>query len=648
MESLGEHANEPDSDICAEPKIHKLNKNKQVKHREMKIKKRHSSNQEDFGGKRHKFEVGRRLKETDVGITEYLVDHGGFSGTIKERYSDFHVHEVALDGQIAKLNDQELPPNLKDLEDLEKLRENVSQDVQAQIDSFSKENSSVLSCEIDVTNMDKEERRAIHVMLKTIPNIISRTETNGEKKLIIASKTNNLKDCQSRKDRRVDWTKRGGDFCHFLLHKINIDTMDALNRMTSFLRLRPNSFAYAGTKDRRAKTTQWVSVKKIDPRDLLRAGKSIRGLFVGNFKFDRSPLKLGMLHGNRFTIVLRNVTGAAEKIEEAMISLRDDGFINYFGLQRFGTVADIPTHEIGKALLQGNWKEAIQLIMKPREGEQDKRLAEARIIFKETGDAKMAHKKLDRLDKIEAKILWAICSHGIDNPQAVLNAVPRNITLMYIHAYQSFVWNQVVSRRFREFGKAPIIGDLVFDDTETQENDESSCTNESESIEGNTTGETESQVNLQKIKLLKEDDLDKYSLADVIMPQPGWKVTYPSYALSWYEEFLGEDGLTTNLKQKNKNFTLGGSYRKILQKPLNLSWKMKHYNAKDEDLVASDIDELRGVQSSECASDGKYKALIIEMTLPSSTYATMALREVLKSDTSAESQAAQSAIHEES
>lgn len=34
--------------------------------------------------------------------------------------------------------------------------------------------------------------------------------------------------------------------------------------------------------------------------------------------------------------------------------------------------------------------------------------------------------------------------------------------MLYIHGYQSYIWNCVVSRRLKEFGLKPVVGDLVY------------------------------------------------------------------------------------------------------------------------------------------------------------------------------------------
>lgn len=53
------------------------------------------------------------LKENEVGITEYVSPGEGFQGILKSRYSDFHVNEIDLNGQVLQLNDSTVPQQKK-------------------------------------------------------------------------------------------------------------------------------------------------------------------------------------------------------------------------------------------------------------------------------------------------------------------------------------------------------------------------------------------------------------------------------------------------------------------------------------------------------------------------------------------------------
>lgn len=87
-----------------------------------------------------------------------------------------------------------------------------------------------------------------------------------------------------------------------------------------------------------------------------------------------------------------------------------------------------------------------------------------------------------------------------------------------------------------------------------------------------------------------------------------------------------------------REYTLGGSYRNILHLPGELSWSVLRYTDPDVPLAQSDEDQLLGNEPPVPDPDGRFLALQIRLVLGTAAYATMALREVTKTDTSSQFQ----------
>lgn len=580
-------------------------------------------------------------------VTEYVTPGDGIKGILKARFSDFHVNEIDLDGKEAVLTDVSIPQPPKDAEYTEEeLVQLITKDKVDEIRKVAESQEKGVIVEIDVTEMSKQDRGSIHNIAKSIFGnaVVGSTVTREDKKFITFAKY----DKKIFHDRREKWPYPE-DYTHFILFKENLDTFQATGQLTEILRVSPSAFAYAGTKDRRAKTTQWVSIKRGDPLRIVSAASKNRNMKLGNFCFKPEPLKLGMLRGNRFRIVIRKVTASEEEIKTSMENFRENGFINYFGLQRFGNCAEVPTYKVGIEILKNDWKKACILILKPREGDPYF-MKKIREIWVRTGDAKLAYEKFFYSNKsIERSILKWLSTHGNDFKGAI-DHLPRNMRLLYTHSYQSLVWNRVASRRLKDLGYHLVPGDLVFADKSIEEEIVCEPVLEAETAiqqtEEKETPEPEESEQSPKVshfkslvKPLTEADIEsgQYTIFDIVLPLPGHDITYPSNECAkWYEEILAEDGFSSEkLKLKTKMHSLAGAYRKVFIKPENLDWKVVGYKFPSDTLILSDYEKLKKAPEPVSVEDAPYQALLLDFRLPSSSYATMALREILKVDTSA-------------
>ncbi|KAL7746413.1 multisubstrate pseudouridine synthase 7 [Sorochytrium milnesiophthora] len=673
--------------------------------------------------------------EEDVGITEFIMpDFDGFEAIIKHRYEDFLVNEIDVEGNVIHLTPTRRKPVEQDDKDTKQAeteqddketkqaeteqvstREDEQQRTDADMISALREvlgddteflekatellaNRSTTSDPAPVVSKpveDKQLRTQIHSIVKTAyPNMEVYSDTKDScVRLCVRNKQQF--DKRAQRATRTDWQALGGDYMLFHLCKENMETTFAIGQLALALNVSTGIFSVAGTKDKRAVTVQAVTAYRMEANRLFGVSRKLRSMRLGNCRIVKQALNWGDNSGNAFEIVLRSVKPKSgsnlapeqltQAIGEVCTSLQQFGFINYYGMQRFGT-SSVGSHDIGRQIIRGQWQAACNLVLDPRESDRADFEA-ARKAWKENpSQPETALKLFPPTATAEISILKVYKARPTDH-QAALKAIPRPLLLMYLHAYQSYIWNRAVSERMRLFGKVPVAGDLALakdedrhlaledtfhdddavlkvEDAEEEEGKEEVEQEEvapeelvkddmgaeqasAKKVARNTPSAENASDNVNdasatsKNVIVLTDELiatGRYSMFDVVMPIPGCRVHLPRHAAGqMIADMLQADGLSlSSLKNKQNVFNLPGGYRAVVTKAKELEYRFARYSDSNKALVVSDMGRLGRTEASvDEEPNGEHLALIIKFQLPTSAYATMALREIMRTDTSA-------------
>ncbi|WKA03129.1 hypothetical protein VitviT2T_021258 [Vitis vinifera] len=682
----------------------------------------------------------KHLEESDVGISFYISQLPGFRGILKQRYCDFIVNEVDSDGNVVHLTSLDAPPESMEKNET-KISDQSNKGYASEIELFrSLVGDSDVEClkglidqvasgiEDGVSpivlssSSDKSHRTAVHNFFKEnlkflVTDTIDGPDTSSKcirVRLNSGGSHNNGRNSRKRKDRRDkpfdsrgsdNWSEHVGKFLRFHLYKENKDTQEAIGLIGKMLGIQPRSFGFAGTKDKRSVSTQRVTVFKQHANRLAALNERLIGIKVGDFCHVREGLVLGQLLGNRFTITLRGVVADSEEtIKASADALGRLGFINYFGLQRFGS-GSVPTHLIGAALLRGEWETAVSLILDPREGERDA-IRKAREYYKESDDIEGTLRQFPRHLVAERAILQCLKKYPGNYLQA-LKAIPRTLRMMYVHSYQSYLWNHAASMRVQNYGtKQVVLGDLVYckgDNAEkvtrvvNSEFDDDGCSDAFDSSHFDEISETDlPEERNDPVKALDAEDLltGNYTIDDVVLPLPGSRAIYPTNDIAQvYHDFAKKDAISlTESAHSVKEFSITnmtGGFRRVFQKPIDFEWELLTYTEGNIPLAETDWDKITKSKPSniiggedsrngnekensfqcmkqsesfehnvnlstdnnepngvteiglpqvepqfESGAPEAQRALKLSFTLPASCYATMAIRELLKTSTS--------------
>ncbi len=243
----------------------------------------------------------------------------------------------------------------------------------------------------------------------------------------------------------------------------NWETNRLVRFIASNLHISRRAVMFAGTKDKRAVTTQLFCINA-PPEAVL--SLSIPDVEVLSAYRSRRKIEIGDLIGNRFRIFLGGVEVGEGELKKRLDSVTEKieeigGFPAFFGVQRFGAQRPV-THIVGKYIVKGDFRGAVHAYAGNPSDREDKEVREARVFVDETEDYTGALKIYPHHLTFEREMLEHLATMPGDYSGA-LKRLPKNLLMMFVHAYQAYMFNLAVSERI-ERGISltePNVGEIV-------------------------------------------------------------------------------------------------------------------------------------------------------------------------------------------
>jgi tRNA pseudouridine13 synthase len=207
-----------------------------------------------------------------------------------------------------------------------------------------------------------------------------------------------------------------------------------------------NRIGWAGTKDKRALTKQKISIWNIEEVDIVRIQlKDVELKVIGR---SNKKISLGDLWGNRFNITVRDINLSQEETLARVKTITHElekGAPDFFGVQRFGEQRPV-THVVGEAIVRGNFKDAVLTYIARPFPEESSEIKKARKFVQDSGDFKEGLKIYPARLSFEKAMMNHLIAHPEDYNGA-LRVLSPNLQKMFLHAYQSYIFNIILCRR---------------------------------------------------------------------------------------------------------------------------------------------------------------------------------------------------------